>query len=491
MSDNLLSIIQAEDNQIQRHRMDNQLPEPRCINCRYHETVPTDMVDLAIAEESGEGPWREGSLTRRQMLALDSGYMTDCTFLVGTGNDMQTFRCHSLLLCWASPNFTSKLRGMQQQQQIRVQHVQPRFFRKLLEYIYGDHTEIEDMETTLGTTYAARRLGISTLAQRCSERAKDFVNAENICQALELAVAVKNQSLHEFCLQYICNNAEAVLASENIVNIELTTLEIILQEERLRNISEIELFSACHRWAEAHASAGITPREALGSALRYIRFRTVTAQQFASAVCTSKLLSTAEESAIFCCIVNGVGDMPEGFSNSTSFRNEESSCATQDVAMSQVIVKPNNNLEETIVLDWISMLFPDSSSKYIGREVELSVNGECYLQGLELSAKFIPMYHTQPDIVDVLVKLSNSGDVIASTRSEHQEGTEQIQIRFNPPCLLNSGINYTISSKYTHPSASIENSSLLPKEYKTNSGLLLKIHKSDPTQITKFYIVMK
>jgi hypothetical protein len=106
-------------------------------------------------------------------------------------------------------------------------------------------------------------------------------------------------------------NTNAVLAAESWCNVKRDTIETILSQDKLCGTSEIELFSACVRWAKANDTDA---REALGPVLKLIRFRTFTPLEFATIACPSRLLTAIEESDIFCCLVLGTNNMPEGFS---------------------------------------------------------------------------------------------------------------------------------------------------------------------------------
>jgi hypothetical protein len=114
-----------------------------------------------------------------------------------------------------------------------------------------------------------------------------------------------------------------VLKSDGFLRADRTTLVTILEQDQLRVSSELDLFSACLRWAKNHiqgTGSDLGIAETLGPALSLIRFRTMTAKEFATLVVPGKFLSKSEIADILCCILTETGDMPEGFSNNVNSR---------------------------------------------------------------------------------------------------------------------------------------------------------------------------
>jgi hypothetical protein len=114
-----------------------------------------------------------------------------------------------------------------------------------------------------------------------------------------------------------------VLKSDCFLHAKHTTLLTILEQDQLCISSELDLFSACLRWAQnpiQKTESSLSIVETLGPALHLIRFRTMTQQEFQSTVVPSKILTDNDASIIFRCIETGTGDMPEGFSNNAKTR---------------------------------------------------------------------------------------------------------------------------------------------------------------------------
>ncbi|KAF4519261.1 hypothetical protein B566_EDAN002150, partial [Ephemera danica] len=236
------------------------------------------MEDSELKKSEEEKPWRSSSLAERSLYALNTGYRSDFTFLVGSGELVQPFSCHVLPLSWASSKLAKVL---QEKTTHELPDVDPRYFRKLLER---------------------------------------YVLHKNVCKALEFANRIKDQEFQQFCIQFIRENTGLVLHTDSWEHISKDTLVTILSQDELNNTSELELFCACVKWARIHSEENM--RDVLGNALGLIRFRTFTTEQFASEVCPLNLLTPMEQSDIFCCLATGTAKMPEGFSTDNRPRGQ-------------------------------------------------------------------------------------------------------------------------------------------------------------------------
>jgi hypothetical protein len=118
-------------------------------------------------------------------------------------------------------------------------------------------------------------------------------------------------------------STDEVLKSDCFLRTKRATLFTILEQDELCISSELDLFSACLRWAKnriQETGSGLSIVKMLGLTLPLIRFRTMTSEEFSSTVVPSNVLTADEGLRILCCIVNKTGDVPAGFCNNENSR---------------------------------------------------------------------------------------------------------------------------------------------------------------------------
>ncbi|KAF4524468.1 hypothetical protein B566_EDAN013082 [Ephemera danica] len=279
----------------------------------------------------GDESWRDGSVVHRHLHLLNTELKADCSFIVGISEKKQ-FRCHKSILSYGSPVFDVMFNGdLEEKGDVNVEDIEPQHFRKMLEYIYSDNTELENVESALSVCYAANKYMINTLTLKCIDFSKKNLSNDVVCRALEFARLIENPDLEDTSLLYLKLHTGDVLKSLSFPNAERETLLTILeQDEDICIASEVEVFSACIRWAKAQPrDATVTLREVLGpDVLGRIRFLSMTARQFVTFVVPTKLLKVQEERDILCCIAVGPGNMPLGFTKNA--KNRAASIGPQD-----------------------------------------------------------------------------------------------------------------------------------------------------------------
>lgn len=170
-------------------------------------------------------------------------------------------------------------------------------------YLYSDEIELE-ADTVLATLYAAKKYIVLALARACVAFLETSLEAKNACVLLSQSRLFEEPELTQHCWEVIDAQAELALRSEGFCEIDLPTLEIILQRETL-NTREVVVFQAVLCWAAAECrrqGLTVTPgnqRAVLGKALYLIRFPSMTLQEFADGVAQSDVLTLKEARDVF------------------------------------------------------------------------------------------------------------------------------------------------------------------------------------------------
>jgi hypothetical protein len=276
----------------------------------------------------------------------------------------------------ASPVFETMFFGSFNQKDdiITISDVQADAFKALLEYIYTDKININNVDKAFDLCYAAKKYMLPYVVDQCTKFLWSDLCPKNACRAYEFAKLFEEPSLQEKCEQIFCTKTMDVIADSSFEEVELSTLITILDQDSLNIDNELSLFFALNRYAEKHGychensenqeqnqnedesgddqepinvDAGPSNRPdpqpqqpqahqqqqqqpqqvqrspTIRDVIKKIRFLTLTPQQFAEGPARTNLLSQSEAFAILMNIStpNSVYPMPEGFSKNKNLRN--------------------------------------------------------------------------------------------------------------------------------------------------------------------------
>ncbi len=169
--------------------------------------------------------------------------------------------------------------------------------------MYSDEIELA-ADTVLATLYAAKKYLVSALARACVGFLETSLEARNACVLLSQSRLFEEPELMQRCWEVIDAQAELALRSEGFTEIDLPTLEHILQRETL-NVKEAVVFQAILGWADAECQRQcLSPtlqnqRSVMGKALHLVRLPSMTLQEFADGAAQSNILTLEETHSIF------------------------------------------------------------------------------------------------------------------------------------------------------------------------------------------------
>ncbi|XP_006793453.1 BTB/POZ domain-containing protein 6-B-like [Neolamprologus brichardi] len=256
-------------------------------------------------EETDSWQASHPTLRERNALMFNNEQMADVHFIVGSSGETQTVPAHKYVLAVGSSVFGAMFYGdlAEEQSVIQIPDVEPAAFLILLKYMYSDEIELE-ADTVLATLYAAKKYIVPALARACVAFLETSLEAKNACVLLSQSRLFEEPELTQHCWEVIDAQAELALRSEGFCEIDLLTLEIILQRETL-NTREIVVFQALLCWAAAECRRqGLTvnprnQRTVLGKALYLVRFPSMTLQEFADGAAQSDVLTLKEAHDVF------------------------------------------------------------------------------------------------------------------------------------------------------------------------------------------------
>jgi len=187
------------------------------------------------------------------------GKWSDCSFVVGSENSQggpQTLACHKIILSMASPVFEAMFYGSfsdsAKNEPIVIVDVQADAFKALLEYIYTDKININNVDKAFDLCYAAKKYMLPYVVDQCTRFLWSDLQAKNACRAYEFSMLFEEQELKERSLQIICTKTKDVIQDQSFEEVELSTIITILDQDALNVDSELTLFFALNRFAEKH-----------------------------------------------------------------------------------------------------------------------------------------------------------------------------------------------------------------------------------------------
>ena len=251
--------------------------------------------------------WQSTKTSVKERLAFmfNNEIMADVHFVVGKGINNQRIPAHKFVLSVGSAVFDAMFNGgmATTSAEVELPDVEPAAFLALLRFLYSDEVQIGP-ETVMTTLYTAKKYAVPALERACVEFLKRNLSSDNAFMLLTQARLFDEPQLAALCLETIDKNTTEALSAEGFTDIDLETLNVVLERDTL-GIRECKLFSAVCRWAEAEChrqSLPVTPenqRGVLGRALNLIRFPLMTVEEFAVGAAQSAILSDREVVQLF------------------------------------------------------------------------------------------------------------------------------------------------------------------------------------------------
>lgn len=197
-----------------------------------------------------------------------------------------------------------------------VPEVTPVVFKKFLEAIYTDETEISDSDVK-ELVGLASKYKVDTLLEQCKEHLEQSLSVDNALGLLQQGLTVLGDA--QFGLPFIRENATEVFATKDFETLPRSLVALLLSDSML-SVSESELFAALVKWSESacracdlNPSSGDNKRKVLVSLasssngvyggsedlLRLVRFPLMSSAELTEVVQPAGILTDDEMVALF------------------------------------------------------------------------------------------------------------------------------------------------------------------------------------------------
>jgi hypothetical protein len=256
-------------------------------------------------------------------------------------------------------------------------------------------------------------------------------------------------------------DTDEVLESDNFLQAERTTLVTILEQNDMYISSEVDLFSACLRWAEnsiQETESGLSIVETLGPVFPLIRFRTMTSKEFASTVIPSNMLTDSEALRIVCCILNETGDMPAGFCNNANPR---------------VFYGPR----EMLVVNSYNEHCTCNNRQNANWSTNISCNVAVYCFGVDLVAARYGVSGSYNENVRVVINEGVTEKASGTFNGQVTFGTN-FKVKFDRPVAILPNVQYIIQLMYSDKNAHYYNYQMGNNQPNFSSGGVCKIQSN-------------
>ncbi|KAL3085977.1 hypothetical protein niasHS_009019 [Heterodera schachtii] len=254
------------------------------------------------------------NLVDRLKLMLNTGNGADIQFLVGQGEEKELLKAHKCIMMTASDVFESMFRfddknpktetpSAKKNGSVEIPDISPNAFKVMLSFIYAEDLSELNGENAMGVLYAANKYNVSSLVKACSEF--PINELPNVFFAHFHARLLNENDFSRRCLDYIDQNAETLLQSEEFLHIDQNMLCEILERDQLKINDELAIWNAAIRWADERCAQMLIEcsaknrRDVIGPILYKIRFPLIEKRDFSKIIVPSCVLTMEELLAVF------------------------------------------------------------------------------------------------------------------------------------------------------------------------------------------------
>ena len=249
--------------------------------------------------------WQATKLTVKERIShlYNNELMSDVIFLVR--NENASIHCripaHKFVLAASSSVFFAMFHGpiAESKNEIEIADCEnSECLLEFLKFVYADEIDL-NWDNSFNILYLSKKYMIPALSIRCCEFLSRTLTKENVLAVLQQSVKLDEPGLTARCLEFIHPVTSHVIEMEAFLYLDLNTLKIILQEDRLQ-VPEINLFLAVEKWCKSKVirrkmnECPESWRKVLSDAIYLIRFPCMTSQEFAKHCMFSGLLTMEE-----------------------------------------------------------------------------------------------------------------------------------------------------------------------------------------------------
>ncbi|XP_060566563.1 BTB/POZ domain-containing protein 6-like [Ruditapes philippinarum] len=227
-----------------------------------------------------------------------------------------SIQAHKIILASRSPVYQAMFYGpcADTNPEIELSDTDSNTFKLFLKYLYTDSTDLTE-ESVPAVMQIAHKYQVTSLLTYCSQYLISILRADNVCAVLELALFFEEKKLEDEAVKFIDDNGEKVLKSDGFYDLQQTTLEYLLKGDTFL-APEKYIVNAAIRWAKGKCKTlnleetGPNIRKVLAGAFKYLRFPTLSAEEFSKLTYKQGLFSFEELEETISYITGNINAQP-------------------------------------------------------------------------------------------------------------------------------------------------------------------------------------
>lgn len=223
----------------------------------------------------------------RDSFLFNNKFLSDCTLVLRTGSKSIEIPCHKYILQSSSWYFYKYFDTNRTNEFVITGHSYEAV-KRFLEFIYKGTTELF-RETVMEVFKLAEKFYVKKLIKHVDKFLSENVTEKNLIKFIELSseFELEDQILRKQCAMIIGRSQIPFFESDGFFNMSRDCLIGLLKSDYM-SITESELYGCVYEWAKRYCAAKqavgimLTRKKALGEALKYIRFASMTLDEFGS-----------------------------------------------------------------------------------------------------------------------------------------------------------------------------------------------------------------
>jgi hypothetical protein len=192
--------------------------------------------------------------TRQILLRIASVFndpdLCDAAFIVGEGEEKEEIRAPSQFMAISSTAFKAMFyppTGNRDTPKI-IPEMQPYIFRKILDYLFRGMVPLNSIEDGWKCKVAARQFMLKDLEDLCTKFLKYRMDSQNIIEYMKNSTTYNAPDLREAVIQRFTKEANAVLANDEILELDQEELLDLLKTRP--SMQARKLMDVLIRWAK-------------------------------------------------------------------------------------------------------------------------------------------------------------------------------------------------------------------------------------------------
>lgn len=174
--------------------------------------------------------------------------LCDATFVVEDGNEKEEIKAPTQFMAMSSPYFKSILYPMQEVQRKEVNGMQPKTFRKILDYLFRGRVPLSSIEDAWKIKVAGKIFQLKELEELCTKFLQYRIDSRNLIHFLKNTTKYNTTDLRDVVITRFLKNADKGFEDEQML--DLTEGEMFDIMSRRPEVQARKIMEVLIKWAK-------------------------------------------------------------------------------------------------------------------------------------------------------------------------------------------------------------------------------------------------